>query len=192
MSASEDAEKEYESTDEQKLLDALADPNSKIEFPSESVQVSFISSDFLFRGRLDKLVKIHDTLVVVDEKFTRRGIGCFRDKYVAQLSAYCHGLSKGQVKICGVPLGKAFSNLKLSCWIVERDIQTRKPLEKILFDFDQEEFNKHLSRFGEIVSSSKKEKSFLSSTAEERSLACNDMEKCAACEYRLCCGQRSY
>jgi len=182
-SAREDAEREWEETTAEGILEALRDPKKSLELPSESVSVSFNARGFSFRGRLDKLVKTGSGVVVVDEKFTGGKGACFRGKYVQQLSTYCYGLANGKLSVCGVQLGEGLlRGHALSCRIVERDIRTRREVGGTAFPFNEELVASSIGRFAEIMGGG----------FERRELACGELEKCVACEYRRACGHRAY
>lgn len=182
-SAREDAEREWEETTAEEVLQALQDPVKSLELPSESVSVRFNSNGHEFAGRLDKLVKQGSEAVVVDEKFTGGRGGCFRQKYVRQLSSYCFGLANGSMSVCGVEIGeRVLRGMNLSCRIVERDIHSREIVGEVKFGFDEKLVESSAERFAEI----------LNGGFERRELACGELEKCVSCEYRRLCEYRAY
>ena len=179
LSAYEDSLKPRASVSREELLEALKGPASIVEFPAESVQVRFESHGFLFAGRIDKLVKSGNSVVVIDEKFTNGGSHLFAEKYAVQLRAYCNGLANGRTVVGGVLLGdRVFAGLPLFGKVVEKDIESRALLrESCHIKFNENEFNPLLERFAEIMKGG----------LGKKELACRDRNRCSVCEYRNQC-----
>lgn len=183
-SAREDGERGHVSVPAGELLSALGDGESEVEFPAEAVKVEFSAYGLDFFGRLDKLVKRGGEAVVIDEKFTSGKGECFRGKYEAQLSAYAFGLANGRMSVGGVFLGeKVFFGKRISCRVLERDIESRRHLGGgQSFEYCEAKLLPLLARFKEIVGGG----------LSGKELACGCLEKCVACEFRHACGERAY
>ncbi|MEM3400087.1 MAG: PD-(D/E)XK nuclease family protein [Candidatus Micrarchaeia archaeon] len=180
ISADIDALKGYKPISPSELLAQLRNPRTCIELPNESIRVGFIYGGMRFCGRLDKLLKLGDRVVVVDEKFVtqeRKQMG-LHHRY--QLGAYCYGLKFGRVfwkkDTKFVEIGREiFSKNTLYMRIVERDINTRKVLGEIEERFKPEEVENALSRFIKIL------------REEVEPKTCDEPSICATCEYAYCC-----
>lgn len=183
VSAYEDSLKPRTSVSLNDLLEALKDSESIIEFPSESVHVKFESRGFIFRGRIDKLIKSGRIATVIDEKFTNMGSSIFADKYTTQLCAYCNGLANGKTIVSGIELGeRVFAGLLLTGKVIERDIESRALLrESCHLEFHESKFTPLVERFTKIMKGD----------FDRKELACRKPEKCALCEYRNRCEYRA-
>lgn len=115
------------------LGEKLRSESSTLELPREVLRVAFAHEGYLFRGRVDKLVKRGSEVTVMEEKFVARSYGRLKRSHEYQLSGYCHALKEGKA---GYAFGRntlwfdrnVFANLKVNYMVIERHRETREVL----------------------------------------------------------------
>lgn len=127
--ASKRLEPEAPALSRDEVLQKLLDAESTLEFPSESVFVTFRYAGHTLSGRIDKLRKERATALVIDEKYVSAAHCAVQPHHALQLNAYCRALADGALSCGGMDLGtRLFAGRQMLYQIVERHRETRELL----------------------------------------------------------------
>ncbi|WP_457555760.1 CRISPR-associated protein Cas4 [Candidatus Pyrohabitans sp.] len=128
-----DTAKRYGRENIQELVARLRDANGVVVLPRETLRLSFVHDGCTFVGRADRVLKLKNIALVVEEKFVSRSSGRVRRSYEYQLAGYCHALKFGRT---GYSAGswvswlprELFRRLEVRYMVVERCASTRRVL----------------------------------------------------------------